>query len=209
MHARTQLRSVTAQPDADPYLQPQTSFLNKVGRVLWGIVYVLLFRPTFRTMHGWRALLLRCFGAKLGPNCRIYRRAQIWAPWNLECEDAVGIADDAVIYNCAKVVIKSHALVATQSYVCCGTHDFDDPAFPMIVAPIHIGAYAWVCARACVLPGITVGEGAVLGLGGVASKDLEPWQVYVGNPAKRVKARRRFELPAASRSARNASTISP
>ena len=55
---------------------------------------------------------------------------------------------------------------------------------------MHIGPYAWVCARASVAPGVRIGEGAVLGLGSVATRDLEPWTVYAGAPAVKVKARR-------------------
>lgn len=166
--------------------------MNKVGRVLWGCIYVLLFRPSLRPMFGWRAFLLRCFGAKLGAGVRIYPRAEIWAPWNLICADVVAIADGAVIYNAAEVNLGSHAVVSQQAYLCTGTHDFDDPGFPMIVAPIHVGSYSWVCARACVMPGLTIGDGAVLGLGAIATKNLEPWQVYAGNPAQRIRARKRF-----------------
>ena len=53
------------------------------------------------------------------------------------------------------------------------------------------GAYAWICARACVAPGVNVGEGAVLGLGSVATRDLSPWIVYAGNPAAPIKERNR------------------
>ena len=59
---------------------------------------------------------------------------------------------------------------------------------------MSIDAYAWVCARACVAPGVNVGEGAVLGLGSVATRDLEPWTVYAGTPAVKVKERRQFPL---------------
>jgi putative colanic acid biosynthesis acetyltransferase WcaF len=50
--------------------------------------------------------------------------------------------------------------------------------------------YAWVCARAIVLPGVTVGRAAVLGAGAVAGKNLEPRGVYAGNPAKKVGERK-------------------
>lgn len=184
-------RGVAVQASADPFLRPQTSRLNKLGRVAWGIVWLLLFRPSPRPLHAWRAFLLRCFGAKLAAHCHIYPGARIWAPWNLECEEYASVADEAVIYNAAKLFMGSHAIVSQQAYVCTATHDFDDPAFPMIASPIRLGRYAWVCARACVLPGVTLADGSVLGLAAVASKDLEPWQVYAGNPAKRIKQRRR------------------
>jgi len=198
MQARTNIRSLSraeAPPGKDPYLLPMTSFGSKVARAAWAIVCVLLFRPSPRPLHAWRAFLLRCFGARLGANSRIYPGARIWAPWNLVAADAVGIADEAVIYNAAEVRLDSHAIVSQQAYVCTATHDFDDPRFPMIAAPIHIGSYAWVCARACVLPGVTLGEGAVLALGSIATGDLEAWQVYAGNPAKRIKQRRRPGAP--------------
>jgi putative colanic acid biosynthesis acetyltransferase WcaF len=193
MHSPTQLRSLTASVREARGLSlhaHQPGLLNKLGRVAWGIVWALLFRPSPRPLHAWRAFLLRSFGARLGAACHIYPRARIWAPWNLVCREGAAIADDAVIYNAARVSMGEYAIVSQQAYVCTATHDFDDPAFPMVVAPIALGARAWVCARACVLPGITVGDGAVLGLAAVATRDLEPWQVYAGNPARRLKSRR-------------------
>lgn len=198
MHAPAHLRGLSAHratatgatPGPDPYLLPQTSMRNKLARLLWGAVCFALFRPSPRPFHAWRAMLLRCFGAKIAPNCHIYPGARIWAPWNLVCADQATIADEAVVYNAAKVFLGSHAIISQQAYVCTATHDFDDPAFPMTVAPITLGNYAWVCARACVLPGVSLGDGAVLGLASVATHDVEAWQVYAGNPARRIRQRR-------------------
>jgi putative colanic acid biosynthesis acetyltransferase WcaF len=156
---------------------------------LWQIVYVLLFRSSPRPLHAWRASLLRLFGARLGPHCHIYPRARIWAPWNLECEDAVAIADEAIIYNPARIELRSHSIVSEQAFLCGASHDYEDPRFPMIWAPILVERHAWICARACVHMGVKVGEGAVLGLGAVAADDLEPWTVYAGVPARRVRQR--------------------
>lgn len=175
----------------DPYLGPSTSLANRAGRFAWGIAYALLVRPTPRPMHAWRALVLRAFGARLGAHCRIYAGARIWAPWNLHCEDAVAIADGAVIYNVATIRLASHAIVSQDAYLCSATHDYDDPAFPMTSAPIALGRYAWIASRAVVCPGVQVGEGAVLGLCGVATRDLAPWTVYAGTPARAIKARRK------------------
>lgn len=177
----------------DPYLEPNTTVGNRVARALWQVVYLALFRPSPRPMHRWRAMLLRLFGARIGGNPRIYPRARIWAPWNLECEDVVAVADEAVIYNPAPVRLGSHSIVSEQAYLCGATHDYRNPAFPMVWAPIAVGRYAWICARASVQMGVTVGEGAILGLGAVATADLEPWSVYAGVPARRVGARPRLD----------------
>jgi putative colanic acid biosynthesis acetyltransferase WcaF len=178
----------------NPYLRPQTSRRNRLARVLWGVACTLLFRYTPRPLHGWRAAVLRCFGARIGRDCHIYPKSRIWAPWNLRCEDGAAIADEAIIYNAAEVHLGVHAIVSQQAYLCTATHDIDDPAFPMIAAPIHVHRYAWVCARASVLPGVSVREGAVLALGSVASRDLEAWTVYAGVPAAAVRQRQRHVI---------------
>src|SRR6185437_12820471 len=157
-------------------------------------VWVLLYRLSPRPFHGWRAMLLRVFGARMGPNCHFYPKSKVWAPWNLICADQVTVADDAEIYNPSEISFGSHAILSQQSYLCGATHDYDDPAFPLIAFSMEVGAYSWVCARASVLPGINIGVGAVLGLGAVATRDLEPWAVYAGSPAVKVKERARHEV---------------
>lgn len=174
----------------DPYTRPAFSVRNRFARAAWGLVQTTLFRFSPRPLHGWRAFLLRCFGARLGARCHIYPGARIWAPWNLQCRDAVAIADDADIYNPSPVFLESHAIVSQYAYLCGASHDYQDPAFPLISAPIRIGRYAWIAARATVCMGTTVGDGAVLGIGAVAVRDLAPWSVYVGTPARKVKERR-------------------
>lgn len=173
----------------DPHTLPSFSLSNRARRLLWGIIYTLLFRPSLRPFHAWRSFLLRCCGAKLGKNCHIYPKAIIWAPWNLVCEDLVAIADGANIYNPDTVTLGSHCIISQEAYLCGATHDYEAAAFPLIAAPIAIGPYAWVCARSTVLMGVTIAEGAILGLGGIATRDLEPWGVYAGIPARKIKQR--------------------
>jgi putative colanic acid biosynthesis acetyltransferase WcaF len=175
----------------DPYLAPSMSLRNRAARAVWALGHLCLVRFSPRPAHRWRAAVLRLFGARLGPNCRIYARARIWAPWNLHCDDAVLIADGAVIYNPAPARLGSHCIVSQEAYLCGATHDYNDPAFPMISKPTTIGSYAWITSRAIVGPGVQVGEGAVLGLASVATRDLEPWTVYGGAPARALKLRLR------------------
>jgi putative colanic acid biosynthesis acetyltransferase WcaF len=175
---------------ADPYLRPAFSASNRARRLIWNICWALLYRISPRPFHGWRAFVLRCFGAKLGPNCHFYPNSKVWAPWNLVCADQVTAGDGVEIYNPAPIHLGSHVILSQQAYLCGATHDYNDPAFPLIAYPMHLGAYAWVCARASVAPGVNLGEGAVLGLGSVATKDLEPWSINVGVPAVKIKERR-------------------
>lgn len=172
-----------------PFHGPSFSLGNRALRALWGVVDSLLFKPSPRPLHRWRAGLLRLFGAKLGRHVHVYPKARIWAPWNLTCGDHCGIADEAIIYNPSTVTMGAYVTVSQQAYLCGASHDPMDPDFPLIHAPIVLRDKAWVCARATVQMGVTLGEGAVLGLGGVATKDMEPWTIYAGVPARPVKRR--------------------
>ncbi len=179
----------SANTAVDPYLRPAFSRSLRLRRLAWSICWVLLYRLSPRPLHGWRSFLLRCFGATIGPHCHFYPASKIWAPWNLQCADQVTAADGAEIYNPSPVSFGSHAILSQDAFLCGATHDYDRPEFPLIAFAMHIGAYAWVCARASVAPGVNIGEGAVLGLGSVATRDLEPWTVYAGVPAVKVKDR--------------------
>jgi putative colanic acid biosynthesis acetyltransferase WcaF len=187
---------IAPETAADPYLRPAFSASDRARRLVWNICHALLYRASPRSLHAWRALLLRCFGATLGPDCHFYPASKVWAPWNLICADQVTAADGAEIYNPAPIRFGSHAILSQDAFICGASHDYDDPRFPLLAYSMTIGAYAWICARASVGPGINVGEGAVLGLGSVATRDLEPWAVYAGVPAAKVKQRKRPGSPA-------------
>lgn len=182
---------IPAESSADPYQRPAFSFSNRLRRLIWGICWALFYRLSPRPFHAWRLFLLRLFGATMGPGCHFYPGSKVWAPWNLICADQVTAADGAEIYNPAPVTFGSHAILSQDAYVCGATHDYNDAAFPLIAYAMNFGAYAWVCARASVGPGVNMGEGAVLGLGSVAARNLDPWTVYAGVPAVKVKDRQR------------------
>lgn len=183
-----------ADLDVHPSQRPAFSLRNRLARLAWNVTAALLFRMSPRPMHAWRAFLLRCFGAKLGRGVHIYPRARIWAPWNLVCADYAGIGDGADIYNPVLMRFGEFCVISQDSFVCGATHDYNDPSFPLLAFEMSVGARAWICARACVAPGVQVGEGAVLGLASVATRHLEPWTVYAGAPAVAVKVRRQGHL---------------
>jgi putative colanic acid biosynthesis acetyltransferase WcaF len=175
---------------SDPYLRPSFPLHDRLKRLVWNASWVLFYRLSPRPLHAWRALLLRAFGATMGRDCHFYPASKIWAPWNLVCADQVTAADGAEIYNPAPMYFGSHAIVSQGAYICGATHDMNDPAFPLLAFSASFGSYAWVCARAVVSPGVSLGDGAVLGLGSVATRDLEPWTVYGGVPAQKIKERK-------------------
>jgi putative colanic acid biosynthesis acetyltransferase WcaF len=174
-----------------PYTQPSFSLGNRLARALWGMVWLLLFRPSPRPFHAWRRLLLRLFGAELGVHVNIYPSVQIWAPWQLNIGNRVGIANGVTLYNMAPIVIGDNCVISQGAHLCCGTHDIDSPNFQLMAKPIILEGDVWICAEAFVGPGITIAEGCVLGARAVVTKTItEPWSVWVGNPALRKRTRK-------------------
>ena len=169
------------------------SMKSKVARLLWNIVWLLLFRLTPDRGLGvfvwWRIFLLRLFGAKIGKHCAIRNSAKIWQPWNLELGDWVAVSEDSDIYSADKIHIGDRSTISRGTFLCCASHDIESRIMELTYAPITIGHDAWVAGHAIVLPGVTIGDGAVVAAGAVVTKDVEPWTVVGGNPAKFIKKR--------------------
>lgn len=169
------------------------SLRHRLLRLTWGVVWGLLGSWTPVPLHAWRRMLLRLFGARLHPTSKVYPRVQVWYPPNLEMDAYACMGQGVICYSMAPVKLDAYALVSQRAHLCAGTHDVDDPDFQLVAKPIHLKANAWVAAEAFVGPGVDVGEGAVLGARAVAFKDLEPWTIYVGSPAKAVRKRRHLK----------------
>ncbi len=156
-----------------------------LARSLWGLSQPL-FRFTPRRFFAVRNLLLKLFGARIGRDVHIYNSALIYMPWNLEIGEGSSIGEWALIYNLGKVTIGKQATISHRAHLCAGTHDPTQPDLPLLKPPIRIGDSAWVCADAFVGPGVEIGEGAILGARGVAVKDVPPWTIVAGNPAREI-----------------------
>lgn len=163
------------------------SLSHQLARALWGMSWLLLCRWTPRPLHFWRALVLRAWGAKVGRRTHVYAGAKIWAPWQLTLGDDSCIGDGADIYNVAPITLGPRAVVSQDAFLCTASHDHRLDDFPLTTAPIVLGAKAWVAARAIVLMGVTLGDGAVAAAGSVVTKDVPPDSVAAGNPAKIVR----------------------
>jgi putative colanic acid biosynthesis acetyltransferase WcaF len=160
---------------------------QRLARALWQLSWGLLCRWTPPPLHAWRALVLRAWGAKLGARCHVYAGAIVWAPWQLVLADDACIADGAEIYNVAPVELGARAVVSQGAFLCTASHDHRSDAFPLTSAPIRLGVRAWVAARAIVLPGVTLGDGAVAGAGSVVTRDVPAHCTVAGNPARIVR----------------------
>ena len=162
---------------------------NRVARMVWQFIWMILYRPTPRFMHAWRCLLLRLFGAKLGRGVHPYPSARIWAPWNLEMGDHSCISEWVDCYCVDKIFIGAHTTVSQYSFLCTASHDYSSQEMPLVTAPIRIGDRAWVTADVFVAPGVTIGEGVVVLARACVLSDIPPWTIVEGNPAVAKKAR--------------------
>lgn len=164
----------------------QLTVANRIGRTLWSLVWLLLYRTSPRPMHFWRRWLLRLFGARIGAGARSYSRVRIWAPWNLTMGAYSCLANDVDCYCVAPVTLGAYAVVSQYAYLCAATHDIRDPSFPLVVAPIVIEDEAWVAAGAFVGPGVRIGEGAVVGARSVVMEDVPAWTVMASGELREI-----------------------
>ncbi|WP_414542628.1 WcaF family extracellular polysaccharide biosynthesis acetyltransferase [Nostoc sp. CCY0012] len=164
-----------------PYLQ----------QVLWYFLGSPLVESRWLPMSALKVWVLRRFGSKIGQGVRIKSGVRVKFPWRLTVGNYVWIGEDAWIDNLAHVTIDSHVCLSQNVYLCTGNHDWNHPDFQLITAPIHIQESSWIAAKSVIGPGVTVGRGAVLTLGGVTGRSLEPMMIYAGNPAEPIKERKK------------------
>ncbi|AWW32588.1 putative colanic acid biosynthesis acetyltransferase [Echinicola strongylocentroti] len=170
--------------------QNNLSFRNKLGRLLWSFTWMFFFRPlNLPVFNGFRIFLLRIFGSKIGKGCKVNATIKVWAPWNLEMGNLVAIGFGAMIYNPGKISIGSKVTVSQRTHLCSATHDYTLPSNPLVTKPIRIEDRAWVAADAFVGPGVVVGEGGIVGARAAVFRDVFPWTIVGGNPAKFIKDR--------------------
>ena len=166
------------------------SWKSKVARAAWSVVWLVLFRPTPRgVLYGWRRFLLRLFGAKIGKGVHVLPSCKVWQPWKLTMGDHACLSEGVDCYSVDRIEIGEQAVVSQDAFLCCASHDITSPTMELIYKPIVIGSQAWVASRAFIAPGVTVGEGAVVGACSVVVNDVEPWTVVAGNPARALKKR--------------------
>lgn len=171
------------------YVPSPFSFWNKTLRVAWGFVWFFLFRLSPRPFHKWRRLILKLFGAIIGKQVHLYPTCKITMPWKLQMGDHSCLGDGVICYNIGGVKIGAHSTVSQYSHLCSSSHNYIKPNMPQTFAPIVIEDQVWIAADAFVALGVTIGQGAVVGARSVVTKDVAPWTVVAGNPAKFIKKR--------------------
>lgn len=159
---------------------------QRLRMLLWELTWTVLCQWTPKPLNAWRIMWLKLHGAKIHGNPFVHQRARIAIPWNLTMHDRACLGDGAVAYTLGEIEILPEATVAQEAYLCTGTHDFNDPVRPLQTGKILIGRSAFVGARAFVMPGLTIGDGAIIGACCVVTKSVAANTRVAGNPAKRI-----------------------
>lgn len=170
--------------------QNSLSTSNQVKRMLWNVTWMVFARPLPRSIgNRWKILLLSIFGAKVDKTSVVYSSVKIFQPWNLEMGKYACLAPEVDCYNVGKVIVESYATVSQKTYICAASHNIYSKTHELIYEPIIIKSQAWVGADAFIGMGVTIGEGAVIGARSAVFKNVEPWTVVGGNPARFLKNR--------------------
>jgi putative colanic acid biosynthesis acetyltransferase WcaF len=162
---------------------------SKVYVQLWWLVQSTLFAMSPQAMYGWRAWLLRLFGAKIGGGAIIRPSVKIPYPWKLTVGDHCHIGDEVHLYTYGEIEIGDCVVISQRSYICTGSHDYTSPTFDLFARKIVIEAEAWVATDVFVAPGVTIGRGAVVGARSSVFHDVPPGTVSMGTPARVVAQR--------------------
>jgi putative colanic acid biosynthesis acetyltransferase WcaF len=167
------------------YVSPWSA-REKAGRLAWEVAWALFCSWTPKPCNGWRLFWLKCFGAKIEGTPFVHQKARIQIPWNLTLRDRSCLGDRANAYSLGEIELREGSTVAQEAYLCTGTHDFAHPALCLKVAKITVEPHAFIGARAFIMPGVVVGEGALVGACAVVTKDVGPGAVVAGNPAREI-----------------------
>ncbi len=143
------------------------------------------FISPFYSKH-FRIFVLRLMGAKIGKNSPIYRNCHFWDVSKLVVGNGCNIGFGVNIDDRSGLIIGNNVTIASEVMIWTLHHDYDSSTFKAIGAPVKIGNYSWLCSRSIILPGVTIGEGAVVASGAVVTKDVSPYTIVGGIPAKEI-----------------------
>lgn len=163
---------------------------SAVRQFLWFVMGTILFSSSLPGSK-WRCKMLALFGAQVGHGVVIKPGVRIKFPWKLILGADCWIGEDVWIDNLDLVSIGSNSCVSQGVYLCTGSHNWSKSTFDLITNSIVIGEQAWVGAFCRVAPGVTVSSGSVCAMGSVVTKSTGEWEIWAGNPCKKVKDRPR------------------
>lgn len=158
-------------------------------RLIWYITNVLFFLNPLNPFSGIKVRILRLFGAKVGIDVNIKPCVNIKYPWFLEIGNYTWIGENVWIDNLAKVKIGNNVCISQGAMLLCGNHNYKKSTFDLMIGDITLEDGSWIGAQSVICPGVKVHTHAMLGTGSVANHDLDPYSIYQGIPAVKIRKR--------------------
>ena len=168
------------------WYKPGAGFIK---RTLWYYTNVLFFLNPWNPFSSLKVFLLRLYGAKIGKGVIIKPSVNIKYPWFLTIGNNVWIGEKVWIDNLAKVETGNNVSISQGAMLLCGNHNYKKSTFDLIVGEIILEDGVWIGAKSIVAPGVTCKSHSILSVNSVASKDLEEYTIYQGNPAVEIRKR--------------------
>ncbi len=168
--------------------------VNRVNNVLLEFEVFLLHLVGLVPSHYFRRFFYRLAGIKIGSGSTIHTGARFYDPRNIIIGKDSIIGEGAVLDGRKKLSIGNHVALASEVMVYNSEHNIESLDFTAIEAPVKIEDYVFIGPRAIILPGVTVGRGAIVAAGAVVTKDVPPYAVVGGVPAKIIGERRNKSL---------------
>ncbi|RRN76486.1 colanic acid biosynthesis acetyltransferase WcaF [Pseudoxanthomonas sp. SGD-10] len=159
-----------------------------VKQLLWYFTSALFFRSGLIPASTILVAILKLFGAKIGDDVRIKPYIHIKYPWKLTLGDHSWLAE-CYIENLAEVSIGKNCCVSQGAMLLTGNHNYKSEGFDLIASPIILEDGVWIGAKATVCPGVTCKSHSILSVASVATKDLDAYCIYQGNPASKTRER--------------------
>lgn len=163
---------------------------GKGKQLLWFLTNAFFFISPLNPLSGLKIRLLRLFGAKIGQGVVIKPGVNIKHPWQLEIGDHCWIGERVWIDNLIRVKLANNVCLSQGAMLLTGNHNYRLPTFDLQVASIVLEEGVWIGAQSTVCPGVHCYSHAVLAVGSVATKNLEAYTIYQGNPAVAVRERK-------------------
>jgi len=173
----------------NPVQTNQRPISEKIKQRAWSMINQTVFRWTPWIARKFRRCLCSIMGAELAGDVSLSSKSRIDYPWNLEMGSLSSVGDGVWIYGLDRIVIGKKCCIGDDVRLITGSHSLSRSTFDLVTKPIIICDNVWVATAAIVLPGVTIGEGAVVAAGSVVTKNVEPWTVVGGNPACFIKKR--------------------
>ena len=152
----------------------------------------MLFQVGLVPSHHIRRFVYRALGAEIGKNVVFHFHTEVRGLYRLKIGDGTIIGDNALLAAGRGLTIGKNVNLSSNVSIYSGAHDHRDPYFrstPATTHPVNIGDRVWIGSNAIILTGVNIGEGAVVCAGCVVTKDVEPYAVVAGIPAKKVNER--------------------